>query len=184
MCSQILCMKPIGEQNLLKLSSLKVGDYSVHNAILKFSYNSQEKLLLFSMHYSCMLGVKGWHQVKLLITNQKVCIITMRREWEDLPEQYQSNDPDYPQHYHPMYHRGTSLHRAYNLLATKKSIAAKSFSENAWKRLREMISASDFDAQNHTALENILTGRYQRSDSANNKVHFSFSFVVGLVRLK
>ena len=74
---------------------------------------------------------------------------------EELLEKYKSDHPDYPQSDHPMYHRGMSLHRAYNLLATKNPIAAKSFSENAWKSLREMICAS-FDAQNHTALENVF----------------------------
>lgn len=74
---------------------------------------------------------------------------------EELLQQYQSDHPDYPQHDHPMYHRGMSLHRAYNLLATKKPIAARSLSEEAWKSLREMISTS-FDAQNHTALENVF----------------------------
>ena len=74
----------------------------------------------------------------------------------ELLEQYQSkNRADYPQHDHHMYNRGISLHRAYNLLATKKPLAAKSFSENAWKGILEMISAS-CDALNHTALENVM----------------------------
>ena len=74
---------------------------------------------------------------------------------EELLKQYQSDHPDYPQHNHPMYHCGTFLHRAYNLLATKKPIAAKFFSEDVWKSWREMISTF-IDAQNHTALENIF----------------------------
>ena len=75
----------------------------------------------------------------------------------DLLEQYQRGNghPDYPQHEHPMYNHGIYLHRAYNLLTTKKPIAAKSFSENAWRGIREMMSAC-YDSLDHTALENIL----------------------------
>ena len=61
----------------------------------------------------------------------------------------------YPQHDHHIYHYGTSLHRAYNLITNKKPIVAKSLSEDAWSHLREMISAS-FYAQNHTALQSVF----------------------------
>ena len=71
---------------------------------------------------------------------------------EELITQYNG---DFPRHNHPMYNRGISFHRAFNLLNSKKPIAARSFSSDAWKSLLEMISAS-CDAQNHTAVENVL----------------------------
>ena len=73
----------------------------------------------------------------------------------ELLDEYNGESVDYPQHNHPMYNRGISFHRAYNLLNNKKPIAARSFSCDAWKSLLDMISAS-CDAQNNMAVENVL----------------------------
>ena len=72
-----------------------------------------------------------------------------------LLEKYSHQSAESPQRNHPMYNRGISFHRAYNLITNKRPIAARSFSSEAWKSLLDMISAS-CDAHNHMAVENVL----------------------------
>ena len=78
---------------------------------------------------------------------------------DQILESYHGDSDSVPQQQHnklnKLYDRSVSFHRAYNMLRTKKPIAARSFSVDAWEGILDMISAS-CEAQNKTAVENVL----------------------------